>query len=105
MAFESSPRLTQCTRRACRASSGSASSLIAITAMSIPWLRAPSSTRKGKRPLPAISPHPRLSVPALIWAEITCLFHDAAFGGFDEFHQFANVLGVGKLRSHLGESL
>src|SRR5208337_2115378 len=60
MALLSSPRLTQCTRLAACASSGEASSLIAITAISIPWLRAPSSTRNGNRPFPAISPQPSL---------------------------------------------
>ncbi len=58
IALLSSPRLTQCRRFAELANSCEASSLRAITAMSMPWLRAPSSTRKGKRPLPAISPHP-----------------------------------------------
>ena len=53
---DNSPRLTQCNRDAIFSSSGEASSRIAITAMSTPWLRAASSTRNGNRPLPAISP-------------------------------------------------
>src|SRR5258706_3276002 len=58
MVLLNSPRLTQCSRVAILSSSADASSFNAITAMSIPWLRAPSSTRNGKRPFPAMSPHP-----------------------------------------------
>src|SRR5215469_9724704 len=104
MALESSPRLTQWTRCACLASSGSASSLMAITAISMPWERAPSRTRNGKRPLPAMSPQPVLVVVAVI-ERVSCLFHDAAFGGLDKLNEFANVFGVGELHAHFGEGL
>src|SRR5258708_5510823 len=53
---DNSPRLTQCNRDAIFSSSGEASSRIAITAISIPWLRAASRTRNGNCPLPAMSP-------------------------------------------------
>src|SRR5438094_4766301 len=58
MVLLNSPRLTQCSRLAIFSSSTEASSFSAITAISIPWLRAPSSTRKGNRPFPAMSPQP-----------------------------------------------
>src|SRR5712664_3013675 len=58
MVLLSSPRLTQCSRFAIFSSSREASSFTAITAISMPWLRAPSRTRKGNLPFPAISPHP-----------------------------------------------
>src|SRR5439155_7649449 len=55
------PRDTQCRvaagrRAAASARSGKASSSIAITVTSWPAARAASRTRKGNRPLPAISP-------------------------------------------------
>ena len=62
MALLSSPRPTQCSLRAAFSRSGEASSRKAITAISIPWLRAPSRTRNGNRPLPAISPQPESSI-------------------------------------------
>ncbi len=58
MVLLNSPRLTQCSRVVIFSNSGDASSFSAMTAMSIPWLRAPSSTRNGKRPFPAMSPQP-----------------------------------------------
>ena len=48
---------------------GNVSSLIAATTMSIPWLRAASSTRNGNFPLPAMRPY---------------LFDDATFRRLDE---------------------
>src|SRR5215470_15110182 len=105
MVLESSPRLTQCTRSARFARSGSASSLMAITVMSMPWLRAPSSTKNGKRPFPAISPQPFLESLALIPEKIACLFHNPAFGCLDEFHQFTHIFRTGKLRAHLRKRL
>ncbi len=50
------PMPTHVTRSATRSISGSVSSLMAATATSTPARRAPSSTRKGNLPLPAISP-------------------------------------------------
>ena len=62
MALLNSPRLTQCSRLAQFVQFRRSFFLQAITAISIPWLRAPSSTRNGNRPLPAISPQPVESV-------------------------------------------
>ena len=56
MSLESSPSESQCTVAPRDSISGNVSSLIAATITSRPWARAASSTRKGKRPLPAISP-------------------------------------------------
>jgi len=103
--LESSPKLTQCTRFVWRASSGSASSLIAITAMSMPWLRAPSSTRKGNLPFPAISPQPfALGLLAFIRGPGR-LLHNAALRGFHKLHQLSHVFGVAELRAHLRQRL
>src|SRR5271165_1101830 len=94
MALLSSPRLTQWMRLVVSASSGEASSLMAMTAMSMPCWRALSSTRNGKRPLPAIRPQPaeeslaEASVLATVFgmggAVRGTLFDDAALGGFNE---------------------
>src|SRR5262249_36833455 len=100
----SSPRLTQCNRFACVSSSGAASSLIAITAISIPWLRAPSNTKNGNRPLPAINPHPE-AFSVAVGMTARSLFHNAALGGFDELHQLDHIRGIGKLRAHLRQRL
>src|SRR5208337_1513151 len=99
MALLSSPRLTQCTRLAACASSGEASSLIAITAISIPWLRAPSSTRNGNRPFPAISPQPSLFVfisrtPATPASAGLLLLHDPALRLLHKTHQLLYVRGI-----------
>src|SRR5712664_1214632 len=95
MALLNSPRLTQCKRFAERSSSGAASSFSAITAISMPWLLAPSSTRNGKRPLPAMRPHPAVVVAVLaIDALRLFLFHDSAFCGVNETNQFLHVFGV-----------
>src|SRR6266581_3740701 len=51
------PRDIQCTVLACCSISGNVSSLMAATTISIPWLRAASSTRKGNLPFPAMSPY------------------------------------------------
>jgi hypothetical protein len=71
MARLSSPRLSQCRRAACFSSSGEASSRMAKTAISMPWLRAPSKTRNGKSPLPAIKPQPPV-VPQMIQLRKAC---------------------------------
>src|SRR5258708_7559076 len=99
IALLNSPRLTQCSRLAIFSSSGEASSFSAITAISIPWLRAPSRTRKGNRPFPAIRPQPVLPGPGLLCVVSgmtfrSALLHDAAFGFFHEFHQFLYVGGI-----------
>src|SRR5205809_5441010 len=69
MSLPSWPRDIQCTVLACCSISGNVSSLIAATTISIPWLRAASSTRKGNLPLPAMRPN---------------LFSDATAGCLDE---------------------
>src|SRR5579859_2658343 len=68
---------------AARASiSGSVSSLMAATTTSTPCARAASSSRNGKRPLPAINPN------LVIDSGITLLLlDDAALGTLDEGHQ------------------
>src|SRR5215475_95191 len=102
----SSPRLTQCSRLACDSSSGAASSLIAITAISIPWLRAPSSTRNGNRPFPAISPHPEaFDVAVDIEFVVRNLLDDPALCGFDELDQLNHIGGRRKLFAHLRQRL
>src|SRR6267154_346126 len=100
-----SPRLTQCNLFVCASSSGAASSLIAITAISIPWLRAPSSTRNGNLPLPAISPHPELLARAIDMDSSRKLLHDAALGRLDELHELDHVSGIVKLFAHLRQRL
>src|SRR5215467_7318127 len=94
MVLLSSPRLTQCTRFAACSNSGEASSFSAMTAISIPWLRAPSSTKNGNRPFPAMSP--QLAVFAFVSGmEVApCLLHDAAFGAFNELDQFFYVCRI-----------
>ena len=73
MALLNSPRLTQCSRFAEFSRSADASSFNAITAISMPWLRAPSNTRNGNRPFPAMSPQPDMFAPVIQWsAEPTC---------------------------------
>src|SRR5207253_674365 len=51
------PSDIQCTVFACCSISGNASSLMAATTISIPWLRAACSTRKGNLPFPAMRPY------------------------------------------------
>src|SRR6266404_1963177 len=102
----SSPRLTQCNRFTFPSRSGSASSFIAITAISIPWLRAPSSTRNGNRPLPAMSPHPvAFEVAVGMKSSLRNLLDDAALGSLDELNQFDHVGGRGKLLAHFRQRL
>src|SRR6266478_7667163 len=86
IALLNSPRLTQCSRFVERSSSGAASSFSAITAISIPWLRAPSRTRNGNRPLPAIRPHPAVLVSVLAMSCVPkrALLHNSAFRRLDE---------------------
>src|SRR5258708_14887325 len=106
MVLLNSPRLTQCTRFEILSSSGDASSLSAITAMSIPWLRAPSSTRNGKRPFPAISPQPvELVLASGMKSASQELLHDAALGALDEFDQFLHVGEIAEGFSHFGNCL
>src|SRR5215468_2609723 len=101
MALLSSPRLTQCSRFAAFSNSGDASSFNAITAISIPWLRAPSSTRNGNLPFPAMSPHPELVFVALdMESRPRDLLHDPALGGLNELHQFDNVGRIAELFAH-----
>src|SRR5882762_8203700 len=106
MVLPSSPRLTQCSRFAIFSSSGEASSFNAITAISIPWLRAPSSTRNGKRPLPAMSPQPfNCALASGMQSAIGVLLHNAAFRAFDESDQFLHVRGISQRFLHLSERL
>src|SRR2546427_13209687 len=77
------PSDIQCTFVACCSISGNVSSLMAATTMSIPWLRAASSTRKGNFPLPAMRPY---------------LLDDATFGALDEFE---NRFGLRRGRPRL----
>ena len=93
IALLNSPRLTQCSRFAVFSSSGEASSFSAITAISMPWLRAPSNTRKGNRPFPAISPQP--AALGVVSGMKFRLLHDAAFGLLYKFHQFLHIVGAG----------
>src|SRR5215470_6033641 len=73
--FPSWPRDIQCTVFACCSISGNVSSLIAATTISIPWLRAASSTRKGNFPFPAMRPY---------------LFSDATIRRLDEIKNDLN---------------
>src|SRR5436190_6547262 len=57
MSLPSWPSDIQCTFVACCSISGNVSSLMAATTMSMPRLRAASSTRKGNFPLPAMRPY------------------------------------------------
>src|SRR5580700_6440103 len=110
IALLNSPRLTQCNRLAECSSSADASSFNAITAISMPWLRAPSRTRKGNRPFPAMSPQPVVLWPALLCVvsgmkSRSALLHDAAFGFFHEFHQLLHIGGIRHALSNLIERL
>src|SRR5581483_9822766 len=62
--------------------SGKVSSLIAATTTSAPRARAASSTRRGKRPLPAIRP-----IFSIQWP----LFNNPALRALDKTNQHANV--------------
>src|SRR5271168_3071170 len=75
--------------------SGSVSSLMAETTTSAPWARAASSRRKGKRPLPAMSPS--FMVPRLL--------QNSAFGAFDELDQISDVVRCDALVFELLDSL
>src|SRR5579862_8689205 len=96
-----------------RSSSGDASSFSAITAISIPWLRAPSSTRKGKRPFPAIKPQPETEVAteAAFGAgddscgAISALLDEPALGSLDEFDQLFDVFRVSQRFAHASDCL
>src|SRR6185437_7224024 len=99
-----SPRLTQCNRDATCSSSGAASSRIAITAISMPRLRAPSRTRNGNFPLPAISPQPAIEGVSFCGA-IARLLNQPALGSFDEANQFGNVFRAVERLAHALNSL
>src|SRR5580704_3332115 len=108
MALLNSPRLTQCSLFAFFSKSGEASSFMAITAISMPWLRAPSSTRNGKRPFPAISPHPVEFVVASGIrgkARGESLLHNSAFRALDKSNQFLHIVRAGQFRSHFIQRL
>src|ERR1700731_4415910 len=105
IALLSSPRLTQCSRFAIFSSSGEASSFSAITAISMPWLRAPSRTRKGNLPFPAIRPQPVVVCIVSGMKIRSALLHDAAFGFFHEFHQLLHVGGIRHSLSDIFERL
>src|SRR5271170_7689677 len=100
-------------RLALAASSGEASSLMAMTAMSMPCWRAASSTRNGKRPLPAIRPQPVTKSFAsaveialgMDGAVSGTLLDDAALGAFDELDQFLHVRGATQSFFHLFQRL
>src|SRR5271154_4691836 len=100
-------------RFAVAASSGEASSLMAMTAMSMPWWRAPSRMRNGKRPLPAMSPHPVAesfvsAVEIALGMDLAVngtLLDDAALGAFDELDQFLHVRGATESFFHFFERL
>src|SRR5438876_5246838 len=57
MSLPSWPRDIECTVLAYCSISGNVSSLMAATTISIPWLRAACSTRKGNLPFPAMRPY------------------------------------------------
>src|SRR5437867_6822255 len=76
MSLPSWPRDIQRTVSACCSISGNVSSWIAATTISIPWLRAASSTRKGNFPFPAIKPY---------------LFDDATRRCLDKFQENLNL--------------
>src|ERR1700739_4881010 len=110
IALLSSPRLTQCSRFEIFSSSGEASSFKAITAISIPWLRAPSRTRKGNLPFPAIRPQPLLLCLVVLCIVSgmkfrSVLLHDTAFGLFHEFHQLLHLGRIRHALSNLRERL
>src|SRR5215813_4881598 len=79
MSFPSCPSDIQCTVLACFSISGNVSSLIAATTISIPWLRAASSTRNGNFPFPAIKPY---------------LLDDSTIRRFDEIENDLNLRRV-----------
>jgi DNA-binding NarL/FixJ family response regulator len=61
-------------------------SRMAMTAISMPRLRAPSRTRKGKSPLPAMRPQSAPEISGLFDSErgSIILFGQAAFGRLNE---------------------
>src|SRR6202521_2192866 len=103
----SSPRLTQCSRGATPSSSGEASSRRAMTAMSMPWLRAASSTRKGNLPLPAIKPQRAGEVAEedVMAAPKGLLLDQPARGRLNEGNQLRDIRRAVECRAHLIEGL
>src|SRR6202167_181964 len=90
---DSSPRESQYTRipgsAAARASiSGSVSSLMAATTTSAPCARAASSSRNGKRPLPAIRPSLVISSGFIL----PLLLDHAPLGTLDKGHQVSHAV-------------
>src|ERR1700691_1030895 len=90
---DSSPRESQYTRipgsAAARASiSGSVSSLMAATTTSAPCARAASSSRNGKRPLPAIRPSLVISSGFIL----PLLLDHAPVGTLDKGHQVSHAV-------------
>src|SRR5438876_9149515 len=79
MSLPSWPRDIECTVLAYCSISGNVSSLIAATTISIPWLRAASSTRNGNFPFPAIRPY---------------LLNDATARRLDEIDKHLNFRGL-----------
>src|SRR6266481_1756995 len=72
----------------------------------MPWLRAPSRTRNGNRPLPAIRPHPAVLVSALAMnAYRLALLHDSAFRRLDEANQLLHVFRIAQRFAHFRERL
>src|ERR1035438_10633092 len=102
MALLNSPRLTQCSRFVEAANSADASSFSAITAISIPWLRAPSSTRNGNRPFPAMSPQPVVFASVMTWLR---LLDDAPLCGLDKTDEFRHIRGIRQRSAHFAQSL
>src|SRR5271168_216237 len=108
MALPSSPRLIHWRRLAAASSSGEASSRMATTAISIPWLRAPSSTRKGKRPLPAMRPHSPAGSALDGWFAkrfTPRLLHDSALRRFDEAEEDVHIFRAAELGAHAFDGL
>jgi len=78
---------------------------MAITAISIPWLRAACSTRNGKASVTGDQSPARLIGNAGGHGKYAGLFHDAALGSFDKFDQLANIVRVGKIAAQRGKRL
>src|SRR5580698_118762 len=99
ISLDSSPSESQYTRTPGSAAarvfiSGSVSSLIAATTTSSPCARAASSSRKGKRPFPAINP-----------SLITELLQHSTLRLRDKLHQIGDILRSDALAPELFQSL
>src|SRR5258708_22696976 len=72
----------------------------------MPWLLAPSRTRNGNRPLPAIRPHPTALVSALAMNLYRSrLLHNPAFRRLDEANQLLYIFRLAKQLAHFRERL